>query len=142
MIQSMKTICAVILGFITLIVGGFVVSGIAFLIEWLASASSGGLDFIHGLHRLLMLVLEPGIGAFFAVYVPCIFFHSVRPKSLFVAISLTTSLFVILTIISGFSIGVGIDPLRRGALLQLAAIIGGAYVGLRVTSMMSVRASD
>ena len=130
----MKTICAVILAFITFIIGWFAISGIAFLIEWLASASSGGLDFIHGLHRLLMFVLEPGLGAFFAVYVPSILFRSVKPKTIFVS---SASIIIIIFILNVFSIatGTGTTPVRMRALLQSAAMVGGAYIGFKVAKI-------
>ena len=128
----MKTILAILFSFLAFLIGWFTIGAILYLIAGIAGAAREGLGPSHLINVLLMGVLGPGIGAFFAIYVPSILFKAIDRKTLFVSfVSINVFVFVLL-LVKGISLrsidaaGIGRTVAR---IIQGAAVFAGAYVG-------------
>jgi hypothetical protein len=128
----MKAVFAVVVSFLVFLIGWTVMVGLLFLIFAVAGAARPGLGPDNWLTLLIMWILGPGVGAFFAIYVPGLLFQSVDLKTIFVSFaSIITFLLVVLflfeaRIISVHGLGIGRAVLVA---VQGAVILVGAYIG-------------
>jgi len=131
----MKTVLAVIVGFVVLLVSWIVTVVLISLIDGVVAVARPGLGPDHWLNLLLGWVLGPGVGAFFAIYVPSIMFRSVEPHTLFISFISINVFIYLLVLITGLYVlnveGSGIGQIIIHV-IQGAALILGAYIGRAV----------
>lgn len=128
----MKIVLAVIVGYIIFFIGWSIIVLILAVIAALASAAREGLGLIHILNVLLMLILGPGVGAFFGVFVPSQIFRSVDPHTIFVSfVSITVLLFAALFVLGIYLFKVNVGGLGQPIMLliQAGATVVGAKIG-------------
>jgi len=128
----MKTVLAVLIGFVVLLVSWVVTVVLISLIDGVVAAARPGLGPDHWLNLLLGWVLGPGVGALFAIYVPSIMFRSVEPHTLFVSFISINIFIFLLVLITGFYV-LNVDGSGIGQIIihviQGTALVLGAYIG-------------
>ena len=130
----MKTIFATLSSLVILAVAWLVIALSLGVIGMVGSLARPGLDLILLIHVLLMHVLSPGIGAFFAIYLTSLMFRAVVDlKILYVSFISIVAILCLVGLISLSSHKRSTEEMIM-FMIQSAAIFLGAWVGRRFGS--------
>jgi hypothetical protein len=127
-----KAVLATLTSLTVLTIGWFVIALVLSLIGVVASEARDGIGLLHIVHVLLIWVLSPAIGGFFAVCVTVLLFNSVSTHTIYVSfVSVTAVILILLFLMGVVSIRLGESSVGSLVLfaLQAAAIFLGARVG-------------